>query len=181
MPAWFETLSSRVLLSTPLITVREDELEGPAGEVLKRTVIEQHDAVGILPLFDDGTVVLVRQYRHAQGASLLEIPAGKLDVDGEGVEEAAARELAEEVGLAATSFERLVTFANSVGTATERTHLLLGSGLTTVPPPPGFEPKAEEAHMEVVRLPLGEAIAAVGDGTIIDAKTVIALLLADRR
>jgi ADP-ribose pyrophosphatase len=179
--SWFRTLSSRVLLDHPFVQVREDQLESPSGEMLARTVIDQGDAVGILPLFDDGTVAMVRQYRHALGTEVLEIPAGKLDVEGEEVEACAARELAEEVGLAAASWEHLTTFANSAGGTTERTHLYLATGLSVTAAPDGFQPKAEEAHMEVARLPLAELVAAARSGTIIDAKTVIALLLAAER
>lgn len=177
MSAWFETVSSRVLLDRDFVRVREDELEGADGERLRRDVLEVDDAVAVLPLFEDGTVVFVRQYRHPLGASLLEIPAGKLDVPGEDAESAARRELAEEVGLAADRLDHLLTFANSAGGSTERTHVYRATGLAPVPAPEGFEPEAEEAHMEVIRLPLAEAVQAVRDGVIVDAKTVIALLL----
>jgi ADP-ribose pyrophosphatase len=179
--SWFRTVASRVLLDHPFVQVREDQVESPSGEVLARTVIDQGDAVGVVPLFDDGTVAMVRQYRHPVGADLLEIPAGKLDVEGEDVEAAAARELAEEVGLAATHWEHLTTFANSAGGTNERTHLYLATGLSTTSAADGFEPEAEEAHMEVARLPLDELVAAARSGALIDAKTIIAILLvADR-
>ena len=179
MSAWFETISSRMLLERTFVRVREDVVVGPTGEKFTRDVLEVDDAVAILPMFDDGTVVFVRQYRHPLGTSLLEIPAGKLDVSGEDLEAAAHRELAEEVGLAATRLTHLITFANSAGGSTERTHLYRATGLSLVPPPDGFEPKAEEAHMEIVRLPLPDAVRAVRDGVIVDAKTVVALLLAE--
>lgn len=181
MTSWFRTVSSRVLLDHPFVRVREDEVESPSGETLARTVIDQGDAVGVLPLFDDGTVAMVRQYRHPLGVDVLEIPAGKLDVEGEPVEACAARELAEEVGLAATTWEHLTTFANSAGGTSERTHLYLATGLSPATAPEGFEAKAEEAHMEVARLPLAELVGATRSGTIIDAKTIIALLLAADR
>ena len=73
------------------------------------------------------------------------------------------------------------TFANSAGWYTERTHVFLGTGPDASRRPAGFEPEAEEADMEVVRLPLDDAVAAVEDGTITDAKTVVGLLLVARR
>ena len=178
--AWFETLESRTA-HDGFATVRVDTVRMPDGDVAEREVVEHTPAVAVVPLFDDGTVVLLRQYRHPIGRYLLEIPAGKLDVDGEDPADAARRELAEETGLQAAELVHLTTFENSAGWTTEWTAVHLGTGLTETAPPDDFEAEHEEADMEVVRLPLAEAVDAVVRGEITDAKTVIGLLLAARR
>lgn len=160
-----------------LIEVREVVVESPEGERLDREVIRHPGAVAALPLHDDGTVTLVRQYRVAVGASLWEIPAGLRDVDGEPTIETARRELVEEAGLAAAELRYLTTFHNSPGCCNETVEIFLATGLTEVP---DDRQGAEESHMAVERMPLGDALAMVSDGRITDAKTVIGLLLTAR-
>jgi ADP-ribose pyrophosphatase len=174
--SWFETAGRRTV-HDGFSTVHVDRVRMPDGSEVEREVVEHPDAVAIVPLFDDRTVLLVRQYRHPVGGYVLEIPAGILDVAGEAPEDAAQRELAEETGMRATRLERLTSFWNSAGWNDERTHVYVGRGLTHSGHPADFEPEAEEADMEVVRMPLDDAVAAVRDGTITDAKTVIGLLL----
>ena len=176
---WFDTLDSRVV-HEGFSTVRVDQVRMPDGSETEREVVEHTDAVAVVPLFDDGTVALLRQYRHPVGQYLLEIPAGILDVDGEPEPDAARRELAEEVCLAAGRLDHLTTFHNSAGWCDERTHVYLGRDLSPTARPDGFEPEHEEADMEVVRLPLAEAVAGVHRGEITDAKTVVGLLMAAR-
>jgi 8-oxo-dGDP phosphatase len=178
--AWFETIASTVTHEGVLSRVRVDTLRTPQGDEVEREVVEHDDAVAVVPLLDGGDVVLLRQYRHPFRSYLIEIPAGKLDVDGEGPEEAARRELIEETGLEPSAIELLTVFRNSAGWTDETTHVFLGRGLVEVGRPDGFSPKGEEADMEIVRLPLRDAVAAVEAGTISDAKTVIGLLLAER-
>ncbi|MDQ3932871.1 MAG: NUDIX hydrolase [Actinomycetota bacterium] len=178
---WFETVGSEVLYEGNTARARVDRVRMPDGEIAEREVVEQYDAVGIVPILDDGTVVLLRQYRQPFQAYMLEIPAGKLDVEGEAIEEAAQRELREETGLRAGRLERLGAFRNSAGWTDEVTHLYLAKQL--VPDQAeNFQPKAEEADMEIVRLPFDDAVKEARAGTIVDAKTLIGLLLAvDRR
>lgn len=176
---WYETLDSTVV-HDGFSAVRVDRVRMPDGAETEREVVEHVDAVAVVPVFDDGTVVLLRQYRHPVGRYLLEIPAGILDVDGEDEVEAAQRELAEEVGLRAGQITHLTTIQNSAGWSTEQTHVYLGRDLAATEPPADFVLEHEEADMEVVRLPLDEAVAAVEDGRITDAKTVVGLLLAAR-
>jgi 8-oxo-dGDP phosphatase len=156
--------------------------EGPDGTTFERDLVRSPGAVGIVPvLFDpEGTpsVVLVRQYRPTLNAALTEIPAGMRDVDGEPPEETARRELAEEVGLAAGHLELLTVFNNSAGMTDATTHVYLATGLTPVP---SQAHGPEEESMEVVQVALADAIAEVAAGTIGDAKTIIGLLLTERR
>ncbi len=179
-PGWFETIDSEVRYEGHTAKVRLDRIRMPDGDVAEREVVEHDDAVGIVPVLDDGTVVLLRQYRQPFQAYMLEIPAGKLDVEGETPEEAAQRELREETGLRADRLERLGSFRNSAGWTNEVTHLYLATRLSP-DRVDDFEPKAEEADMEIVRLPVDEAVKEARAGSIVDAKTLIGLLLAAGR
>ena len=173
----FRLTASRHLLHARS-SVRVDALVGPDGTAFEREVVEHDDAVGVVAVDDAGRVALVRQYRHPTRGHLLEIPAGTLDVPGESAEAAAHRELAEEAGLAAEVLRPLGRVWNSAGWSDEATTLLLATGLRSVPPPDGYEPRAEEAAIEVVWRPLGDLVAEALDGALTDAKTVIGILRA---
>lgn len=176
--AWFERLE-RTVVHDGWLQVARDRVRTPDGEVVDREVVLTDDAVAVVPVMADGTVVLLRQYRHPIGGYLLELPAGKRDVADEDPEETARRELAEETALtSAQPLVRLTTFVNSAGMSPERTSVYLAVDVTAGDRPEGFVPDAEEADMEIVRLPFDAAVAAVHDGTVTDAKTVIGLLLA---
>jgi 8-oxo-dGDP phosphatase len=177
----FEVEATEVTHDGQLSRIRVDRVRMPDGETAEREIVEHPDAVGVVAILDDGSVVMLRQYRHPVGESLLEIPAGKLDVEGEDPGEAVRRELLEETGFAADELTELVSFHNSAGWTDERTTLYLAQGLREADRPHDFTPKAEEAHMEVVQLPLAEAVALAERGAITDAKTLLGLLLADRR
>lgn len=175
--AWYDVEDSRIAYRG-FADVRIDRLAMPDGSTVEREVCEHIDAVAIVPVTADGDVLLVRQYRHPLGRYLLEIPAGLLDVEGESVEDAGRRELVEEVHHTAGRLEHLVTFDNSAGWTTERTHVYLGRELAPQHPPEDFTPDAEEADLQVERLPFDEVVARVRTGRLTDAKTVIGLLLA---
>ena len=178
----FRTVGERTVYQGHLWRVVLDTLEGPDGQRFERDVVRSPGAVGIVPvLFDpEGTpsVVLVRQYRAALAAEITEIPAGMRDVDGEPPETTARRELAEEVGLAAGRLDLLTVFHNSAGMTDAATHVFLATGLTPVPP---SAHGPEEEAMVVLQMPLAEAVTEVARGAITDAKTVIGLLLTERR
>lgn len=180
MSGWFETVSSERPYEGGFFSVRSDEVRMPDGGTARRDVVEHTGAVAVVPIMDDGTVVLLRQYRHPIGGYAIEIPAGKLDVDGEDVAGAAQRELAEEIGHHAGRLDKLLTFHNSVGWTDEVTHLFVGRDLEGVDRPSGFEAKGEEADMEILRLPMDACLEMIADGSITDAKTVIGLLRAGR-
>jgi 8-oxo-dGDP phosphatase len=176
----FEVESSEVVYEG-FSTVRVDLVRMPDGSAATREIVEHNDAVAVVPLDTDGRVVLLSQYRHALGEAALEIPAGKLDREGEEPEAAARRELLEETGLQADALERLVTFDNSGGWTDEQTTVYLARDVRPGDVPDDFTATAEEADMEIVRLPLEEAVEKARSGEITDAKTLVGLLLsADR-
>lgn len=177
----FPVIDREVVFTSPWMQIRHDRIRTPDGHEAEREIVDRIDAVAGVPLLGDGTVILLRQYRHAFAERHLEIPAGKLDVDGEDPAEAMDRELAEEVGHRAGTVELLVSFANSSGWTNEVTHVYLATDLREAPRPEDFDLEHEEADMEQVRMPLDEAVAAVHAGQITDAKTVIGLLAAADR
>ena len=172
MPPFRKLGESEVFAGT-LIKVANATFEGPSGR-FERDVVHHPGAVVVVPLTDSGKVVMVRQFRAAIGSDLLEIPAGKRDVAGEPPEETAARELAEEVGLRATSLELLARFYNSPGFTDELSWLYLATGLSEVP---HDRQGHEEQVMSVEEVPLWDTQAMVADGRIIDAKSIIGLTL----
>jgi ADP-ribose pyrophosphatase len=153
-----------------VVTLRLKHLRQADGRVLLREVVEHAPGAAVVALDADGDVLLVRQSRPAVDARLLELPAGLVD-PGESPDECAARELAEETGFTASRLEPLVRFYSSPGFCTELLHLFVASDLE-----PSAMPRDEEEDIEVVRLPLADAIERVLNGEISDAKTVAGLL-----
>lgn len=148
------------------------------GERFHRDVIRHPGAVSVVP-FDGKNVILVQQYRASIDADLLEIPAGKRDIDHEAPELTAHRELAEEVGFKAESIELLANMHHSPGFCDEYGYIFLATGLSPVPQSPEGP---EEQAMSVHAVPLEEAVAMCLDGRITDSKTMVGLLaLAVRR
>lgn len=149
----------------------------PDGTTFERDVVHHPGAVSVVPLLDDGTVVMVRQYRAPIDQPLLEIPAGKRDVDGEPPEVTAAREVEEEIGLIPARLELLATFYNSPGFSDEHSYVYLGTGLTD-----GTLDRhgVEELALTVEHVPLDDVAGMIADGRITDAKSIIGLTLALR-
>jgi ADP-ribose pyrophosphatase len=153
------------------IQVAIDVSPGPRGGMVQRDVVLHPGAVAILALTDDDRVCLLRNHRFILDEVLWEIPAGTLE-PGEPVEQAAVRELAEETGYTATSWRKLNAFYPSPGVLSEKTHLFVARGLT-----PGEMKLEDDEQLEPVLVPWQDALQWVLDGTIRDAKTVVALLL----
>ena len=169
----FEPLDEELLHHGHVIDLYRARFRAPDGTEVVRDVVRHPGAVAVVALTDDGEVVLVRQFRAPIGRSMLEIPAGKLDVEGEDLAIAASRELAEEVGLAAGRLEPLVRFHNSVGFCDEECHVFLATELSAVD---RDRQGVEELHMEEVHLALSDAPAMIDSGAITDAKTVLGLM-----
>ncbi|VFA97086.1 NUDIX domain-containing protein [Nocardia cyriacigeorgica] len=169
----FETVSSRTVYSGAILALRLDQVAMPDGRIVEREVVEHHGAVAVAALDDADNIVLIRQYRHPLGTRLLELPAGLLDIDGEDPLEAAKRELAEETGLAAHEWSVLVDVALSPGFTDEALRVYLARGLYATERP---EPEHEEADLEVVRMPLAQAVRAALAGEIVNATAVAGVL-----
>lgn len=174
----FRKVSENLIYQGFVISVFNNEFEGPGGEHMNRDVVHHPGAVTVVPVYDDGTVVLVRQYRTAIEDWLVEAPAGKRDVEGEPPAVTARRELREEVGLEAANLEPLIVLKHSPGFCDEHNHIFLATGLTEVE---RSVDGVEEEHMTILRMPLAEVHDRIADGTISDGKTVVGLLLAAHR
>jgi 8-oxo-dGDP phosphatase len=177
-PHGYEVLASEQVYTGRIISLRKDTVAMPGGGTSDREVVHHPGAVGVVALDDDDRVVMVRQYRHAIGEHLWELPAGLRDVDGEPPVDSARRELAEETQLAAARWSLLVTQHPSPGFCDELIQLYLAEGLTEVARPDGFVVEHEELDMTVERVPLAEAVQWVFDGTVRNALAVIGLLAA---
>ena len=177
----FRHLGDRLVHQGYIWHVAVATFEAPDGELFERDVIRSPGAVGVIPLlYDDGvaTIVFVRQYRGPLDRYVLEIPAGMRDIADEPPEVTAERELIEEAGLSAGRLEFLTHFYTSAGMTDSMLHIYVATELVDVE---RDVHGPEESHMDVVRLPLTEAVDMVVRGEIHDAKTVIGLLLVDRR
>jgi ADP-ribose pyrophosphatase len=174
----FRRLSEETIYRGTVVTMAHGVFEGPAGERFERDIVRHPGAVVVVPLVDDRSVLLVRQYRAAIGRALLEVPAGKRDVAGEATEVTAARELAEEVGRAAGRIDLLARFYNSPGFSDEFTWLYLARDLTVVDVNPQG---VEEQSMTVEEIRLADIDDLIATGELIDAKTIIGLALTARR
>ena len=150
-------------------TVSEGEL------TYQREVVHHNGSAVIVPVFDDGTVALVKQYRHPAVRYLLEVPAGTL-AKGERPEIGAARELKEELGVVAASLEKLSEFFVSPGFCEEKMWVYLATELSE-----GEQALEDDEILEVVRLPIVDALEMITSGEIQDAKTIIGLMLAAPR
>jgi ADP-ribose pyrophosphatase len=158
------------------IAVREDTVRSPDGDEFDRAVVEHKGAVGVVALDADDRVLLLRQYRHAAGQRLLELPAGILDVDDEPALDAVARELTEETDVVAREWSRLVDMWSSPGMADEHWQVYVARDLRAAAEGSVPERVHEEAYMQVVWVPLAEAVRAVLDRRIGDAMTIAGVL-----
>jgi len=174
----FRRVSEEELLRAWLFRVDRLHLLDPDDRPFERVVVRHPGAVTVVPLHEDGTVTLVRQYRAAVDALVLEIPAGTRDRDDESPEATARRELAEEAGLEAAHWEELIGTWNSPGVSDQHTTIFLATGLT---PRQARPDGVEEGYMTVETVALADLDALVADGTLRDETTVLGLYLARAR
>ncbi len=168
----YETLSREVVFRGRIFNVRRDRVRLPDGRTTALDIVEHEGAVTLVPLDDQARVWFIRQYRHAAGGAILELPAGTLR-PGEPIEACARRELREEIGMDAGRLTYLGACYLAPGYSTERNRLYLAQDLTRAP----LAGDADEV-IEVMPLPLDEAMSMAVRGRIEDAKSLAGLFLA---
>ncbi len=164
-------IASQTVFEGRLISVRVDEVELPDGGQARREVVIHPGAAAIVPLLPDGRVVMIRQYRHPTGATLYELPAGVLGA-GESPLDCARRELAEETGYQAENLRLLFSTYLSPGFSSEIIHIFVATGLR----PATGASLDEDERLELVTLPLDEAVAMVRRGEVQNAAAICGLL-----
>jgi len=163
-------VSGEEVFSGKLLRVRRDLVRLPDGNQSVREYVRHPGAVVMVALFEDARVLLERQFRYPHGRDFIELPAGKLE-PGEPHLQTAQRELLEETGYVASDWRRLGVLHPSVGYTDEAIELFLAKGLTKK------EARLDDGEfLEVLEVPLAEAIAMVRDGRITDAKSIAGLL-----
>ncbi len=170
-----ELIDSERLFTGAVFDVERDRLREENGSEVVRDVVRHPGGAGGLPLFADGRVALVRQYRHPARRDLLEIPAGRVEI-GEDAETCAAREIEQEIGFRAGRLRKLAEFYSTPGFCEERLYVYLATDLTQT-----AQNLDHDEQVEIVYLPLPDAVRLVERGEIEDSKTIIALLLAGRQ
>lgn len=160
---------TRNIYTGKVVTLNIDTVTLPNGATVDLETIRHPGAAAVVPVKDDGTVVLIRQFRHAAGGFIYEIPAGKLQ-PGEDPLHCASRELEEEVGYRASFFELLSSIFTAPGFADEVIHVYKATGLTK-----GRQQLDPDEVLDIIEMPLAEAVKKIEDGTIRDAKTIVGL------
>jgi ADP-ribose pyrophosphatase len=163
---------SKIVFQGRVFDVRQDLVELPNGRSIQMDIVAHHGAVTIIPLDDKGRIWFVRQYRHAAGEAILELPAGVIE-EGESPEECARRETREEIGMAASELKPVGEFFLAPGYSTEYMYVYLAKGLT---PDPLTQDPDELLSIEQVQV--DKAFSLGQDGAIRDAKSLAALFLA---
>ena len=176
--AHVEVLSSEVAFEGPLFRVLREEVREPGDKTSSRDIIRHNGSVVILAVVDaskkDPLIVMERQYRHAAGQYLWEVPAGKMD-EGEERLAAAKRELEEETGYRAKKWTKLVRYFASPGFLGEWMQVFLAEGLIA-----GEATPEEDELLEVVLVPLSEVLQMIDEGKILDGKTLVSVQLYSR-
>ena len=166
-------ICSEQIFKGKVLDVRKDSVRLPDGNVATREYCRHIGAVCVVPITDEGEIILVRQYRYAQSKVMLEIPAGKLDSDTEDFIEAALRELREETGAIPRTIESIGDFVTSPALLSEVIHMYLARGLEF-----GDTDPDDDEFVETVKMPLSKALDMVMNGEICDSKTQAAVLKA---
>ena len=169
-----QPISSENVYNGKVFDIRIDDIREGDVEYKREIVVHKGSAV-IIPVFEDGTVALVRQYRHAAGKYLLEICAGTLNA-GEDPKEGAIRELEEEIGVTAAKVEKLTEFYVSPGFLTEKMFVFLATELTETQ-----QNLEEDELLTIERHPFAALFEMIRNGEIEDAKSIAGLILAGSR
>lgn len=169
-----DQLNSEQLVDGKLLKVYRDRVQLPDGEESVREWIDHPGASAVVPIFEDGSTLLVRQFRYPPRRTFLEVPAGKIDKGGEDPEDVAARELEEETGWRAGRFTKLGALYPCIGYSNEIIHFYLAEALER-----GERNLAEGEFMDVVPMSFQDAAQQVRRGEILDMKTAMALVYAE--
>jgi ADP-ribose pyrophosphatase len=169
----FQVAEKQIVYAGKKVRLERHRLDTPGG-VTFREIVVHPGAVVILPLLDDGRVILIRNYRYAIGQQLLELPAGTLE-PGELPMNSAGRELLEETGYLADKLTPLGSFYSSPGVMTEKMICFVATGLTHQ-----GQQLEEGEDIELAPMKFDDALAQIASGDLIDGKTIAALLLYDR-
>ena len=173
----FRVTQSKQVTALGFLTVDELTIAAPDGEEARRVVVRHSGAVVVVPVLADGaTAVLVHQYRVPADDDLLEVPAGKRDVDGEPPAATGARELEEEIGYTAGRLVKLGEFYNAPGSSDEYSHVYVALDLTEAGGP--RPTSIEEKHMVIEHVALADTEMLVARRRLVDGKSIIGLLLA---
>ena len=164
------TLDSKQIYEGRRVSLRVDRVVLPGGRETTREIAVYPDCVAVVAVDDEDNVILVRQYRHAVGRELLELPAGGIE-PGETPEESARRELEEETGYSASKVERIGGAYTAPGYSTEFMHLFLATGIE-----PGPSRAEDDEVIQVMPVPLSRVGDLVSSGEVCDGKSVIGLL-----
>lgn len=154
-----------------------DHIEYPSGNVSIREVAKHPGGAVVVPVFDNGDVLMIKQHRYPVDEILYELPAGKLD-QGEDPEDCARRELEEETGYRAERLEKLTAFYTTPGFCTEKLHIYLATGLKILES--GQQLEEGEASISIETIPLKKALDMTESQEIVDGKTIVGLFLAMR-
>jgi ADP-ribose pyrophosphatase len=166
-----KTIKTDRIFTGRVISLQVDEVELPNGKTSKREIIKHPGAVAILPITDDGKIVMVEQFRKALERTLVEIPAGKLE-KGENPQDCARRELEEETGYVCKNLDWIISFYTSPGFADEIVHLYVATGLSEKVDAAKLD---EDEFVNIVELSLSEANRYIEEKKIYDAKTAYAI------
>jgi ADP-ribose pyrophosphatase len=166
-----KTIKSEKIFEGKVISLQVDDVELPNGKTSKREIIKHPGAVAILPITNEGKIVMVEQYRKALERTLVEIPAGKLE-KGENSADSARRELEEETGYECEKLEWLISFYTSPGFADEIIHLYVATGLSKKENAASLD---EDEFVDIIELTLSEAKEYILEKKIYDAKTAYAV------
>ena len=165
--------SSETIYDGKILHVERWQVTCPNGRSATREIVVHKGAAAVVPVYPDGTTLLVRQHRVAVDRVTLEIPAGKLDSAGEDPHDCAVRELEEETGLRAGRMTLLTSLLTTPGFCTEKIAIYLAQDLSQ-----GQTHPDEDEFLSLVRMPLEEAVAMIMRGEIRDGKTICGLLMA---
>tara|TARA_B100000902_G_scaffold158543_1_gene154531 strand:+ start:2924 stop:3466 length:543 start_codon:yes stop_codon:yes gene_type:complete len=170
----FKSLNNKLRFQGKITSVYESDFRAPNGEQITREITRHPGAVCVVPIIASD-IVMIRQFRPAIGNYLLEIPAGKRDIDGEPPDVTARRELQEEVGLSTNNLVELAQFYNSPGFCDEYSYCYLALDCEDVT---DDRQGLEEEYMTIEAVPISQASTLVTSGKIIDGKTIIGISLA---